>query len=243
MTYSILVLNKFPEVFTRFYASLLESEGANHNRLLVVCDNHDGANLGPGSFETIASYGAFVFSKNVNIGFNALGSDDVILCNDDIAFPVKHSLKLIAGYAELHPNAGIIAPLVDGGVGNPYQDYNRTGELWKPGKVDGTVTGRRAESLPVCFICVYIKRALINEIGPMDESFIHYGYDDNDYCLRARRANWKTKITGNVHIKHGIGGKDNELGINWHLTYNKTPGLESNLRIFLNKWQPELRKD
>jgi GT2 family glycosyltransferase len=231
-----LVLNKYPEVFHRFYESLVSSD-PGYGRLLVVTDNHDGSDLGPGNYEVLASYGPFVFSKNVNLGLNYLAPEDVIFCNDDISFPEKGTLSKLAGYARARTNVGITAPLVDGGVGNPYQDYNQRETYWRLDQIEGTVTGRTSTSKPVCFICVYIKRKMIDEIGLLDESFTGYGLDDNDYCIRARRAEWRTTITSLCHVKHGDGGSDAVRGLNWHQTYSRNPNLKSNLEIFQNKYR------
>jgi GT2 family glycosyltransferase len=184
----------------------------------------------------LASYGPFVFSKNINLGIKYVAPDDLIVANDDISFPEKGTLSKLAGYARARSNVGIAAPLVDGGVGNPYQDYNQRETYWRLDQIEGTVTGRTSNSKPVCFICVYLKRKMIDEIGLLDESFVHYGMDDNDYCIRARRADWRTTITSLCHVRHGDGGRTPQAGLNWNQTYCQTPGLKSNLEIFQNKY-------
>jgi hypothetical protein len=55
------------------------------------------------------------------------------------------------------------------------------------------------------FVCAYIKRQLINEVGPMDERFDGYGYQDNDYYRRFEALGWKTKPTTAVKAKHSGG--------------------------------------
>ena len=235
-TYSILVLNKHPEIFRRFYASLLESEGSDHSRLVVVCDNHNGDNLGPGNFQAVTSWGSpFVFSRNVNIGFDHLAPADVVLCNDDVLFVENQTLNTLAAEAGLFTNIGMVAPMIDGGVGNPYQDLSRIKELWPDDKWRLDLPGRKSKDLPICFICVYLKRQMIEEIGPMDERFVGYGFDDNDYCIRARRKNWRTTITRLTHVQHGEGGSELVKGKNWNCTY-MAEKRESNEKIFREKY-------
>ena len=51
------------------------------------------------------------------------------------------------------------------------------------------------------FWCVLIKRQLIDEIGLLDERFIHY-CSDNDYCNRAHKKGWKCVWVKGVYLEH-----------------------------------------
>lgn len=52
------------------------------------------------------------------------------------------------------------------------------------------------------FVCAYIKRQLLDEVGDMDESFDCYGYADNDFYKRFESIGWWTKATQEVQIIH-----------------------------------------
>lgn len=56
-----------------------------------------------------------------------------------------------------------------------------------------------------CFVCAYIKRDLLNEVGPMDEQFDGYGYEDNDYYRRFEALGWRTMPTTRVRVTHNTG--------------------------------------
>ncbi|MCX7848133.1 MAG: glycosyltransferase [bacterium] len=58
---------------------------------------------------------------------------------------------------------------------------------------------REVES--VVFACVYIKRAVIDKIGPLPEEYFAY-FEDTDYCLAARRAGFRVMCCGEVTIIH-----------------------------------------
>ena len=88
----------------------------------------------------------------------------------------------------------------------------------------------------ICFPCVYVNREMIDEIGGLDESFTEYGFDDDDYCFRAREAGWKTMITSSLRIKHGSGGAQLVRGSNWSCSFARLPELKSNIEVFLNKY-------
>lgn len=53
-----------------------------------------------------------------------------------------------------------------------------------------------------CFVCAYVKRDLINEVGPMDERFDGYGMDDVDYYTRFEALGWRTQPTTEVKMLH-----------------------------------------
>lgn len=51
--------------------------------------------------------------------------------------------------------------------------------------------------------CLYIKRALIDELGYFDEDNFARGYgEENDYCLRAGKAGWQLAVCDSVYIYH-----------------------------------------
>jgi GT2 family glycosyltransferase len=45
-------------------------------------------------------------------------------------------------------------------------------------------------------------------VGPFDESFPGYGYEDTDYCIRARRAGLSCGVS-DVIVEHGVTVKSN----------------------------------
>jgi GT2 family glycosyltransferase len=51
--------------------------------------------------------------------------------------------------------------------------------------------------------CFLIKRELIAEIGIFDEAVFGRGYgEENDFCLRAAKANWKLAIADDAYVYH-----------------------------------------
>jgi len=56
----------------------------------------------------------------------------------------------------------------------------------------------------VSFTCLYIPRMVLDAVGPLEEGFPGYGYEDTDYCLRARRAGFSCGVSGRVLIEHSV---------------------------------------
>lgn len=157
----------------------------------------------------------FVFARNVNIGIRSAGEDDVILLNDDAL------LKTFAGFSTLAQTAtesgrGIVAASCNT-VGNQNQFRQSTREL-------------RDEPRMVCFVCVYIPRSTINAVGLLDERFVGYGMDDDDYCLRVRQVGLKVGIFDGCYVDHS-GLKSSFRG-----EAGAGGDFKPNMELFIEKW-------
>jgi GT2 family glycosyltransferase len=117
----------------------------------------------------------FIFSRNVNIGIQA-ANDDVIVLGDDGILETFHGFTKMLREAKLL-KVGICSAAIRGLVGNLRQEFRA--DLPKQ---------MRYEEDFLCFVCVLILRSTIEKIGLMDERFVGYGFDDNAYCRRARKA-------------------------------------------------------
>jgi GT2 family glycosyltransferase/glycosyltransferase involved in cell wall biosynthesis len=65
--------------------------------------------------------------------------------------------------------------------------------------------------------CMYIRRALLDEVGVFDMAFgLGYG-EENDLCLKAARAGWRNVLADNAFVVHTGGrsfeGQKSELGV------------------------------
>ena len=88
----------------------------------------------------------------------------------------------------IHPEFGAISA-VSNHVGNVAQ---------RPQSI-----GFREEARMLCFICVLITKAAIEAVGELDERFVAYGWEDNDYCRRIRAAGFRLGIDDRCYVDHG----------------------------------------
>ena len=90
---------------------------------------------------------------------------------------VDHAPWLHAARAAIRgrPQPGVYSAGIRGVVGNRRQIASQQRQL-------------RLEPTMLAFVCVYIPRSAIDQIGLLDERFTGYGCEDNDYCARARVA-------------------------------------------------------
>jgi tetratricopeptide (TPR) repeat protein len=94
------------------------------------------------------------------------------------------------------------------------------------------VAGDQTVEFPrVAFFCTLIKRKVVTEIGGLDERYSPGNFEDDDYCLRAQAAGFKTVIAKDVFVHH-YGSKS--FGANGLAKYQAS--LEKNRAVFVEKW-------
>ncbi|MFN2387507.1 MAG: glycosyltransferase family 2 protein, partial [Thermoanaerobaculia bacterium] len=138
-------------------------------------------------------------------------ASDVVLLNNDILFPQRDWLQKLRACAHGVPDAGVVGcrlTLPDGRLLHA-GTYMLPDTMWgqQIGSCEkdiGQYTSTR-EVEGIVFACAYIRREVITAIGGLAEDFRSY-FEDTDYCLRARRAGFKTLLCGDVtliHDEHG----------------------------------------
>jgi GT2 family glycosyltransferase/glycosyltransferase involved in cell wall biosynthesis len=169
------------------------------------------------------------FSGGVNVGIrDALerGADAVLLVNSDVILPpdcVEHLERTLAG----RPGCGIVGPAIasrsaPGLVASLGISYNpATGRMRHRGFGDrrpADIDGRRMPAEPqrvdgVSACAMLIAREVVDAIGLFDEDYF-FGFEDLDFCLRARRAGFDTMLAADATAYHegsrSIGGSSPE---------------------------------
>lgn len=178
-------------------------------RIIVV---DDGLDKSPGDVRCIPGVKPFVFARNANLGI-AAAQDDVILLNDDALLQTPRGFTVMLDELAARPDYGLVGATCNN-VGNRNQFPQGIGFRFEPRMV--------------CFVCVAIPKSTIAKVGLLDERFVGYGFDDDDYCLRVRTAGMKIGVTDNCYVDHS------------HLTSTfRGRGhcdLVPNQRIFQQKW-------
>jgi GT2 family glycosyltransferase len=167
----------------------------------------------------------FVFARNVNIGIKTAGTDDVVLLNDDALLKTPRGFTALSDASvRYRPTTGAMAAACDT-VGNPNQFRHN------PKIIDGMeYWAIRDEPRMACFVCVYIPRTTINAVGLLDERFVEYGLEDDDYCLRVRQAGLKLGIFDGCFVDHA------SLKSSFRGGAQAGGDFHPNLRRFIEKW-------
>jgi glycosyltransferase involved in cell wall biosynthesis len=154
---------------------------------LLVID--DGLEFRPDGAEYVAGEKPFVFARNVNLGIClalARGEQWIGVWNDDALLKTPRGLTQMID--EWPRNCGIAAPACTN-VGNLNQHPHGSG-------------GWRSEPRMLCFTAVVFPRELVDRIGLLDERFTGYGWEDNDYCRRAREAGFALYVYDRCIVDH-----------------------------------------
>jgi len=173
----------------------------------------------------------FNFSRAINaLAHAAPLNSHLLIMNDDaaIASPLwsLHCERILSD--DRFADYGLISLQIDGGVGNPDQSLKSHPLM----PLDVLFTDKT-----VCFVAALVRREVWASVGPLDEQFVGYGYEDDDYCMRVRRAGWKIGVTGAAYVTHGQDGYPHSS------TYQKLHGTKRweelsafNRQLFLSKW-------
>jgi len=168
-TCSILVLSLYPDLFSAFRHSV--DILAPHTYKILIRTGTDIHAPSDFRWQTLQGADPFSFARNVNLGFKAALTDDVLLCGDDVRIYTAHFVEVLQKVAYDDPTVGISTPQL----------------------------GQSP------FVCGYIKRSVWDAVGPLDERFDGYGFDDSDWCRRMELLGYHTQTTDLVGAEHGGG--------------------------------------
>lgn len=219
--FSVVILSARPENLRRCVKSILENEPALPRNRIIVVDDGSKAQCErefPG-ITWVRGHKPFVFSRNANLGIK-MAPGDVVLLNDDARLVTKFGFTSQSFATRARQDIGVCSAAITGFVGNPAQ---------KPGVV---AAGLRLEQGTLAFIAVYIPREALQRIGGLDERFVGYGFEDNDFCLRCRKAGLKLSVYDGCIVEHGISKETS--------TYRSKPDvanlMEMNRILYKEKW-------
>lgn len=159
----------------------------------------------------------FIFARNVNLGIRQAGTD-VMLVGDDAQLTTPLGFTHLMWQLIHQPQLGVCSAAIDGFVVNPRQRAGLS-KVW------------RDEEDMLAFISVGIPWAVYQSVGPLDERFDGYGFEDNDYCMRIKRAGYKLGIWGGCVVEHAI------LPSSFRTRADIQSRFEHNRRLYDEKWR------
>lgn len=160
------------------------------------------------------------FAAANNRGIESTSSPFVLLLNPD-AVLCPGALNALLATAEANPRAGIVGPLVlnaDSSVqANSFGRFPSLAtalglRLWRIAqRLRGNLNlSPKAPTFttPVDWVtgaAMLVRRAAVDDVGPMDEGFFLY-YEDTDWCHRMRDHRWEVLVEPRAHVVHHLGG-------------------------------------
>jgi GT2 family glycosyltransferase len=193
VTFSVVILSALAANLIPCVEALLKREPDLAPERIVVVDDGARAEAEPKlpKLRWVSGVKPFVYARNANLGMNAAGTD-VVLLNDDARLVTDHGLTRLTEQAERQSGLGVVSAGILGVVGNPRQLAGRSPRF-------------RLEPEALAFICVFLPQRIYQSIGPLDERFSGYGWEDTDYCLRLRRAGLRLGIWDGCVVDHAGG--------------------------------------
>ncbi|MEK7324170.1 MAG: glycosyltransferase family 2 protein [Chloroflexota bacterium] len=163
-----------------------------------------------------ADHGNLLFAGGNNYGFKQSTAPLIFMLNPDtIVHP--GALKALVGFANAHPEAGMIAPRVVNPDGSLQHNTFRFPDLKQAffgffemlAPLDSPQNGRYLpedynrvrEAEHILGATLLFRRELYEQLPGMDEKFGIY-FEETDWCYRAKRAGWKLLYTPTATITH-----------------------------------------
>lgn len=159
------------------------------------------------------------FAGGNNIGLAASRARFALLQNSD-AFVQPGAIARLLDAAGRTPAPGIVHPELCDPDGTPqisrFRRFTPLTELITASRLDilARIFSRHVTAIPlassdaadwVSFASVLLSRAMLDQIGPMDDGFFLY-YEDSEFCERARRAGWTMVYVPEAKVVHRRGG-------------------------------------
>ena len=186
-------------------------------RLTVIDDASPDAAIGPllARYASRANIG--VLRNGENLGFTATanrgiaeaGRADVVLLNADTEVGPNWLTGLRRAAASA-PDVATVTAVSDNAGAFSVPELERENAMPARWTLDDTAralwhgAGHAYPELPTGNgFCMYIRRAVIDDVGALDEAAFPQGYgEENDFCQRASARGQRHLIAGNVYVHH-----------------------------------------
>jgi len=183
-----------------------------------------------------------IISNRQNLGFAAGNNQGLALAKGQCVLLLNNDTVVTPGWIESllaalqsSPDIGIVGPMSNSVSGPQLVSavgYKTLGELpefahrWRfnhPGAI--------TEASRVVGFCLLARRAVIERIGGLDEQFGSGNFEDDDFCIRARLAGFRSVIAGDCFIHHAGSQTFKGAGIDYRAS------MLRNWELFCAKWR------
>lgn len=163
------------------------------------------------------------FARAVNQGIAATTGEFVLIINPD-CFVERGTLAGLMGYLRTHPRTGVVGPRMVGREGKLqysargfpdhltflFNRYSLLSRLFPRNRHTRRYLLSDWDHASVRSVdwlsgaCLMVRRAAIDEVGPMDEAYFMFN-EDVDWCRRMKQAGWDVVFVPEGVVRHDIG--------------------------------------
>ena len=177
------------------------------DELVVIANLPGSVGAVPPGTRVLENATPLPFAANVNLGVAATSGEYVLLSNPD-AWPGDGAVAELVRFADEHPRAGLVGPLVFWPDGTWQPSLRRfptvLGTIWRrtplrrlrsPYEHQTAHYGTRPDGPArgdwlLGGACLLMRRSMLEELGGWDAGFRHY-VEDIDVAYRAAQAGWE----------------------------------------------------
>ena len=172
------------------------------------------------------------FARGNNLGAEMAQGEAIVFLNNDTIVTRGWLPGLLNRLDD--PGVGMVGPVTNSS-GNEtriqvdYSDIEGMPEFAR--KLSEAQRGRTFEISMLAFLCVALRRAVYQEIGPLDERFGIGMFEDDDYALRLKAKGYKILCVEDVFVHHWGSASFSRLDATefWSL-------FQRNLKLYEEKW-------
>jgi N-acetylglucosaminyl-diphospho-decaprenol L-rhamnosyltransferase len=157
-----------------------------------------------------------------NAGMRVAAGRYFLLLNAD-AWVVGDAVRALVAFADSRPEVGLVGPRLRNPDGSLQRSVRGFPTLWRLATeyyllrklaprshaLNGFYAGGFGHDEPrevdwVMGACMLVRRAAVDEVGPLDESFFLFS-EETDWCYRLREAGWRVWFCPAAEVVH-VGG-------------------------------------
>lgn len=191
---------------------------------------------GPERVEVIHNAENRGYPAGVNQGLAAARGEYIVLLNNDVVVTPRWLDRLVRCASHDWPNVGLVGPTTNYApppqlVEPPYKSLNDLDAF--ANKRATEFASQAMDATRLTGFCLLVRRDVFDQVGKLDESFGLGFFDDDDLCLRARRAGFRLALTLDCYVHHFGSRTFRGLGV------NTEKQLRENLALYQAKWGVE----
>lgn len=139
-----------------------------------------------------------------NVGLEVATGDTILFCDNDVVFTPGWR-ELLVGHMARHPDIGIIGPMSDVVAG-----HQKTQRLPSPNQeldafarsFTSEFEGQHRYTHRLILFFMLVRREVVDTIGGIDTRYGRWGFEDDDFSIRALQAGYQLCIAKDCFVRH-----------------------------------------